>query len=187
MVWWGLAPSSRHSYASAQNSYYFFCKFQLSESHLPVTLTKLTKWVAYLHNRSIRPKTIKKYLSGLRSAHVDVGDQDLEVFHSPTLERMITGIKRLKGDLETRERLPISRGLLLQLVGYRDGASHADRTLKAAYCLAFAAFLRAGEFTYTMGDRHDPEFISYHLTRQSITLENDRLYVFLPASKTDPF
>lgn len=52
-----------------------------------------------------------------------MGDQDLEFFHSPTLERMITGIKRLGGDPGTRERLPISRGLLLQLVGYRDGAS----------------------------------------------------------------
>ena len=187
MLWWGLSLNSRNIYTTAQSSYYFFCKFCLSESHFPVTLFKLTKWMAYLHFLSIRPKTIKKYLCGLRSGYVDTGDQDLEIFNSPTLKQIVVGIKQIQGEPRSRERLSISPNLLLRLVRYRSATDLIDRTLKAAYCLAFAAFLQVGEFTYSHGQQKDPEFKSHYLTRQSIKLEKDRLYVFLPSSKTDPF
>ena len=59
--------------------------------------------------------------------------------------------------------------------------------MHAAYCLAFAAFLRSSEITYSLKDLSDPAFASYHLTKRSIQLETDKLYVSLLASKTDLF
>lgn len=59
-------------------------------------------------------------------------------------------------------------------------------TFHAAFYLAFAGFLRMGEFTWTAADQQ-AEFGQWHMTRAAITFGNDRLYVQLPASKTDPF
>ena len=43
-----------------------------------------------------------------------------------------------------------------------------------------------GELTWTAADQQT-EFGQWHMTRAAITFGNDRLYVQLPASKTDPF
>ena len=55
------------------------------------------------------------------------------------------------------------------------------------FCLAFAAFLRVGEFTYTASDRNDYEFSQWFLTRRSARLYENHLELTLPASKADPF
>lgn len=62
-------------------------------------------------------------------------------------------------------------------------------TFHAAFCLAFAAFLRIGEFTHSAAElnSNSSEFQEWHITRGSIFLEKDWLELFLPASKTDPF
>ena len=51
-------------------------------------------------------------------------------------------------------------------------------TLHAAFSLAFSAFCRCGEFTYTSQDRRDPDFDFWHLTQKSITFETDHFTVF---------
>ena len=65
-----------------------------------------------------------------------------------------------------------------------DQTTFGGANLHAAFCLAFAGFLRMGEFTY---DEVESDFRSWHLTRGSISLQEDRLLLVLPASKTDPF
>lgn len=77
--------------------------------------------------------------------------------------------------------------LLLILLDLREGTSEGDVTMKAAYRLAFAAFLRAGEFTYTQKDTKEHDFALYHLTRNSVTFPEDKIYLHIPSSKTDPF
>lgn len=138
-------------------------------------------------NRQLRAKTIKNYMSGIRSLHVDRGYEELELFHHPVLQRIVAGIKRKNGDPDTRERLPITRDLLLKLLASLDQENQAQDTLHAAYCLAFAASLRAGEFTYTQTEAQDPNFSDWHVTRRSVQLYPDKLYLSLPSSKTDPF
>ena len=93
----------------------------------------------------------------------------------------------MRGEAGTRERRPITKDLLLQILHQIDGTTREGATLYAAFCLAFAAFLRIGEFTYTTKDLKDPEFSQWFLTRRSVTLHKDHLELTLPASKTDPF
>ena len=57
----------------------------------------------------------------------------------------------------------------------------------AAFCLAFAGFLRAGEFTYTAHDLSEVDFHKWFLTRRSVRFHDGYIKLTLPASKTDPF
>ena len=174
-------------YETARLSYTMHCRAHTSFTPFPATLTSLASWISAMGNRQLRAKTIKNYMSGIRSLHIDRGYDDLELFRHPVLQRIVAGIKRKNGDPDTRERLPITRDLLLKLLATLDQANQAQATLHAAYCLAFAAFLRAGEITYSQSEAQDPNFSDWHVTRRSVHLHPNKLYLSLPSSKTDPF
>ena len=123
----------------------------------------------------------------MRSAHVDIGYKALGVFHHPQLKRIIAGSRRLRGEAGTQERHPITKDLLLRILSHLDQNTQSGATLYAAFCLAFAAFLRIGEFTYTARDLQAEDFGDWFLTRRSVRLHEDHLELTLPASKTDPF
>ena len=109
---------------------------------------------------------------------------ELEVYSHPILQRIIAGLRRLYGEGDTRERQPITRDILLKLISRFDQTTFEGANLHAAFCLAFAGFLRMGEFTY---DKVEGNFSSWNLTQGSVSLLGDRLLLVLPASKTDPF
>ena len=108
------------------------------------------------------------------------------MFHYPTLERIIQGICRLRREPKVKERLPITRFILLEVLALFDTTTHTETTFHAAFCLAFAGFLRIGEFTWSKADQQG-EFQQWHMTRASISFESDRIYAQLPASKTNLF
>lgn len=111
-----------------------------------------------LGTKRLKTRTIKGYITGVRSAHVDMGYDGLDVFHHPQLERMIAGVRRLRGEAGTRERNPMTKDILLHLLPQFDRSTLHGATIQAAFCLAFAGFLRVGEFTYEARDLLDPEF-----------------------------
>ena len=144
--------------------------------------------------------TVKLYLTGLRSYCVDLSldSEHIAKFTHPRLQRIVRGIEAFHAAQEAapvRERLPITRDLLLRLLATLDQRSHRGATLYAAFCLAFAAFLRIGEFTWEAHQWAAGDFAGWHATRRSITLDfkdghqldRDRHFFTLPASKTDPF
>ena len=154
----------------------------------PSTLTALASWIAALSTKRVTAQTVKKYLTALRSAHVDMGYDGLAVFHHPQLQRIIAGMRRLRGEPDSKERCPITKDVLLRLLPLFNCATRGGMTMYAAFCLAFAGFLRAGEFTYSARDwEHDDEFHKWFLTRRSVRFHDDHIELILPASKTDPF
>src|SRR5882724_9814807 len=67
-------------------------------SILPASQSALLEWVAWLGGiRRIQPKTIKSYITHLRSAHVDA-DLPFSACESPLLQCIIQGIKRYMGE-----------------------------------------------------------------------------------------
>ena len=56
----------------------------------------------------------------------------------------------------------------------------------AVFYFIFAAFLRVGEFTYTIRN-YNYEFTKWFITRRSVRFYDDYLELILPASKIDPF
>ena len=180
-----MAPSTRKTYKTATNSYTEYCLL-FGKTAFPAQVGGLAAWISYLGGRRLKPKTIKAYLAGLRSLRQDctLDVTELEVYSHPILQRIIAGLRRLYGEGETHERRPITRDILLQLISRFNQRTLEGANLHSAFCLAFAGFLRMGEFTY---DKVECDFNSWNLTRGSVSLSEDRLFLVLPASKTDPF
>ena len=83
----------------------------------PATISSLREWVTHLDAKRVSAKTVKAYLTSLRSAHIDTGFEDnLEAFHNLSLQRVVAGIRHLRGEAQTQERRPITKDLLLQML-----------------------------------------------------------------------
>ena len=137
----------------------------------------------------MKVKTIKLYLCGLKSYHVDLG-LSATAFSDVRLERVIRGIKREYAEPGRRARSPLTRDCLLQVLRRLRQPTYKNATLRAAFTLAFAGFLRVGEFTYERADLNlGPNFRNWFLTRSSVRISRDQSHMslYLPASKTDPF
>jgi hypothetical protein len=154
-------------------------------------VSALKEWVASLGMRALQPKTIKAYLSSVRSLHVDA-DLPFDTCESPTLQRLIRGIKRYYGEKGRNPKLPIALDILCAITAPAlagDLNSIPDAVFDAASKTAWSALFRTGEFTLGDRDIFDPTF---HLTRDSIqflpSFDNPtHVRITLPASKTDPF
>lgn len=65
---------------------------------------------------------------------------------------MITDLKRKEGEANQKEWLPVIRDILIKLLAHLNIKLKAHAIVHAAYCLAFAAFLRVSKFTYSAKD-----------------------------------
>ena len=134
---------------------------------------------------------MKLYLCGIKSYQLDLGIE-CTVFSDPRLERTLQGIKRDHNEPDRQDRTLLTRPYLLQILGVLGTENYEDVVIHAAFTLAFAAFLRVGEFTYRQIDiETGPLFRSWFLTKSSIQLQdwNGETYIklLLLASKTAPF
>ena len=102
-----------------------------------------------------------------------------------SIKKLIVGLRQLEGDGTKHDWLPITKDILLKLLTRLDTTKELQAIVHAAYCLAFAGFLRIGEFTYSTADLQNPTCGSWCMTRGSINLQDDKLLLSLPASKTN--
>ncbi len=104
---------------------------------MPATEEVLCKFVAQVASEGLRHRTIKSYMAGVRHQHIEEGGD-------PFLP-----VKRSQGrnNASSRERLRITPQLLRKIKAAWDGrATNPDFVmLRAACCLAFFGFMRAGE------------------------------------------
>lgn len=189
-LWHGLAPSTRRAYATARMSYERHVRVRLLSAGpiYPAPPRFLASWAVTLAPR-LSVSSIKRYLSGLRSWHVDLG-LAVDQFSDRTLERCLCGIRRFYGEKDRRPCLPITLPVLERCLATLAGRlvveGHALTirelaVLRAAWTLAFASFLRCGEATY---DRLDPAF---NISRQDVSVSSGSVTLHVPASKTDYF
>ncbi|KAJ8472984.1 hypothetical protein ONZ45_g16464 [Pleurotus djamor] len=145
------------------------------------------EWAASLGARGLQPKTIKSYISAVRSLHLDA-DLPFDACESPVLQRLLRGIKRFHGERDRLAKLPITLDIMRRLSSI-PSPTFDDVVFLTAVRLAFAGFLRCGEFTTSRAGQFDP---NVHLSRSSIKFvpsvgNATHIVLTLPASKTDPF
>jgi len=132
---------------------------------------------------------MKLYLAGIKSYQLDLGIE-CSAFLDPHLERTIQGIKRDHGEPDRRIRTPLTRPHLLRILQHLPHRNYDTIVTRAAFTLAFAGFLRVGEFTYSEKDRElGATFGNWFLTKGSVRIPRSGSYMelTLPSSKTDPF
>ncbi|KAJ7213686.1 hypothetical protein C8J57DRAFT_1096769, partial [Mycena rebaudengoi] len=156
-------------------------------SVLPASQPAVMSWICSLAGQ-VKPPTIKAYLCHVRSMHTDA-DIPFTVCDSPMVQRLFRGIKRFHGDPDRAPKSPITLPVLLAMLDtLQPGVVAGHDQLYASWCLAFAAFLRSGEFTLKRGKFHRQTCLSRDSVEFLPSLENpDRVILTLPASKTDPF
>ena len=141
------------------------------------------------------------YLAGVRSYQVDRGlTVSDDVFHHPRLRRIIDGARNIFGETSRRDRYLLTRDILIRILSLPPAPLEGpldsldiDTVLealavRASFTLAFAAFLRIGEFTYSAAELADWQRLSPRfLTRQSVTISSSgySLHLVIPQSKTD--
>ena len=203
LVWNGLAEGTRKGYLSAQRSYIRSCALQ-GVQPWPATAPAISTWLTERllgagSSTPIKPDSALSELSALRAYHVDNNLPDA-VFdlHAKHFRRMIDGARRLQPPRQKRDRHPISRASVMTL---SENISHLpalpstlsvahrnDLNLAVAARVAFAGFLRVGEFTYSATDlRNSPVFAATKLTRSDIRFSPtlDHALLTLKRSKTD--
>jgi hypothetical protein len=191
LLWYGLSRNTRRTYETARNSYVLFCAHR-GLTPFPANSTILCSWVHSLSERRLQHKTIKLYITGLKSPHIELGIST-EGFGDDRLDRVVRGCKRenppAPGPGPRMQRMPITRPILLQLLAGMDPTSPQEVMLRATFCLAHAAFLRIGEFTWSPKDlaHGQAEFVKCKLTRQCIQIFPARnvMLLMIPTSKSD--
>ena len=110
----------------------------------------------------------------------------VDVFTSNTLKRIIQGSYELYG-CQKQLCNPITKDILDKITENAP-VTKEDANLQACYLLAFAAFLRLGEVTYSAEDKPGTNwFFETKVTRSCIKISptSDHLVLHLKRSKTD--
>src|SRR5436190_6110209 len=180
LLWHGLAPNTRKVYSVGQTTYARFATQHGFNPAFPVQFEALTQFVAATIEEA-STETAKKYLSHLRSYHVDCG-YSTNIFNDERLKCILRGASRMYGEKPKRERLEITKEILEAMLVHLH-VTHDDLNIRAAFCLAFSAFLRISEFTWA---KWDNQSFLLHLSRGSVQFVHDGILLHLPASKSDP-
>ncbi len=145
---------------------------------LPATEDVLCLWVADLARR-VAHSTIRHYLYGVRSLHVDLGLAD--PLHGARLERVLKGVQRQQASRPKLKRMPITTSIIERIrVAYRP-MTLDEACVMAAMSTATAGMLRGKEFAAVPRELDRvPLMRDLALTTNSATLR-------LRVSKTDPY
>jgi hypothetical protein len=148
----------------------------------PITKHALCHFIAKeAPNR--RASSMTQLIASLKSHHIDCGYSN-EIFENDgQIKRILRGVKIVNGIKPTNNRLPITRDIVQKLVAQCNN-SFNDVVMRAAICVAFAGFLRTGEFTY---DSWNSSSHQSNISRGAITFNHGSVTLTLPKSKTDPF
>ena len=142
---------SQSSYETYSRAIQVFRRFLVetgsnSRSFLPNSVDEVAKFVAFLSLRGLAASTIATYLSGLAFFLKTNGVTDYT--DNFLVKKLVRGIKLERKRADTR--LPITLDILTKVVANLDFVAFSkfeSCLFKAAFTLAFFAFLRVGEIT----------------------------------------
>lgn len=190
-LWNGLAKESRATYRSSQKSYESWCVLQGWHAY-PATERTLGEFITIRavgssSVRKVSPDTIQANLFALRSVHLD-RRLDQTAFDSPWIKRILSGIRRCYTSPTPKKAEPITVQIL-EKITCLETTSIQDLNFSVASRVAFAGFLRMGEFTVKPSQTVEAEetFQATRLTRSDVTFSTDDSHAILrlKRSKSD--
>lgn len=192
MIWAGVKPQTRALYDTGIRSYLKVCRLHRIDRPFPATVRTLSVFITALafgeHGvKRVKDTTISKYLSAIRSWHVDL-DEPTHVFGNEHIRFLLQGAANLFPAESSDKREPMSPEVLKGMLTTRAATNETTSTqlnLNAAFTLAFAAFLRMGEFTWPDSDAMSKDFSRLHPAQKHVTFLPDHMLLTLPMSKTD--
>jgi hypothetical protein len=96
---------------------------------------------------------------------------------------MLTGATNIQGARPIRERLEITKDILLRMLPQINTSTFDGLNVYASFSVAFAGFFRPGELTW---DKWDPDTSqATHVSRKSVRFTPEGAIIHLPKSKTD--
>jgi hypothetical protein len=176
----GLAPSTRHTYGKTWRKFVEFSDICGLDTSLPVIEDNLCLFAAHL-SRTNAYKSVKGALAAIRSFHTDNGFL-LQTSSMMRLMRICDGIRRSKGEVSERPRLPITVDILNRMAAVLDWSIAEDVLLYAISSVATHGLFRLGELVgVTEGE-------DIGVCWKHVSKEGDGAWSFkLEQSKTDPF
>jgi len=181
-----IAVGTEKVYATGWRSWLRFCtEFKLAALNPPEhVLCAFVAWLATpaaARKRGLAVSTVRNYLSGIAHGHVMRG------LPSPTadlalLRRVTKGHMRWRG-IHTKQKRPITIGLLALIAGVVDRSDAVQSTVFDALCLGVHGLIRLGELLPRPSGDRSP------MTRAAAYFAPGGMHasLFLPVSKSDPF
>ena len=188
----GLADSTRRLYQSGRKQFISFCKEYGIKEVLPVSEETICYFVAHLGDKGLSHSTIQSYMAAVRDLQIDYGFPSPLFAKMPRLERIIKGLRRIRGQQgkAPRQKRPITPAILRQMRAYwvGIGSDYKYTMLWATEVTCFFGFMRAGELVVPNAKDFDPK---KHLTFDSVAadsrVEPTLIQSSLRTSKTDPY
>ena len=166
----------------------FANQFEIAST--PVTLEKVTLFIAYLGSQGLAVSTIEVYLAGIRYFRIQANPSCMAPsLHSPYINLIIKGIKRINSaSVPTRARLPITATLMGRIKSSLSAKPHQWENLMvwAACCTGFFGFLCCAEFVTPDNTHFDPK-VHLSISNLEYVHSDTQPYISLQikASKTD--
>lgn len=145
-----LEPGTVSSYSTAAKRYKKWCLANGMPPY-PVSEEKVCYFVVY-QALFVGLPTVYKYLSGIRSAQLDMGIAWPETAGWHRFSRVMRFLKKKYGcAVSAPPRRPITTEVLEAFLPTLDLSLHNDRLFFAASCLAVFCFWRGSEFLFSAG------------------------------------
>lgn len=140
-----MAPSSQNTYRRAWTTFESFSVEVLGQvSSLPLSVSTISLFVAYMFKKSFSPSTISTYLSALGYVHKMLSLPDNT--RAFLIDKLVTGTYRLSQTIDTRLpiTIPILNKMLLAIPVILN-SYYEQCMFKAIFLFAFSTFARIGE------------------------------------------
>jgi len=190
LIFSSLSKSSWAKYDSGWNS---FLKFQKSvDKHisLPISIEHLRAYVVWaLSNANLKAETVSSYLTGIKLAHILSNLECADFRNDRVIDMCLKGGKNLKCfDLKsskTRNAFSIHALLFLgDKIASLNWSDYSKLVVWTAATTAFFSSARMGEILPQSSSQNDPfRTLCWNYVK---FLEDGRILIFIPCTKTSP-
>ncbi|KAK3249538.1 hypothetical protein CYMTET_41032 [Cymbomonas tetramitiformis] len=165
-----FSANTQASYSTGVRSFVSFCISGRAKGFLgmmlPATDDVLAWWIVFMvTDRKVKPATAKKYTSGVRALHLQLGLEWVPVRDSWAVHAALQGCGR-RWDTPSKQTMPIGFEELLRMAAVVDANNFNEIAVFTAMLTAFFFFFRKDNVSVEKADAWNPRG---HLVRSDVS------------------